>query len=205
MAGRPLTYLNREDFILARRIRDKKRREDKKEKLKVYYKIWYENNREILKEKAIIYRHKKKEEIYKREKSWRDNNKDKLQQYRKTQGLRKIRSINPVIKFKNNIKTLIYLSFKRNNNKYKKSLRSEEILGCSIDFFREYILSKCPENTRLEDFGQYGYHIDHILPISIAETEEDIIKLCHYTNLQPLWWKDNLRKSNKIQINNELF
>ena len=42
------------------------------------------------------------------------------------------------------------------------------------------------------------WHVDHIIPLSSAKTEEELVKLCHYTNLQPLWAEDNLKKSNKI-------
>ena len=49
-----------------------------------------------------------------------------------------------------------------------------------------------------DNHGLHGWHIDHITPLSTATTEEEIIKLCHYTNLQPLWAEDNLAKSNKI-------
>jgi hypothetical protein len=42
------------------------------------------------------------------------------------------------------------------------------------------------------------WHIDHIIPLSSAKNENDVYTLCHYTNLQPLWAEENLRKSNKI-------
>lgn len=48
--------------------------------------------------------------------------------------------------------------------------------------------------------SQYGWHIDHIIPLSSAKTEEEIYKLCHYTNLQPLWAEDNLKKGGELLI-----
>jgi hypothetical protein len=48
-------------------------------------------------------------------------------------------------------------------------------------------------------WDNYGkWHMDHIYPLSLAKTTEEIEKLCHYTNLQPLWAVDNIRKGNKI-------
>ena len=41
-------------------------------------------------------------------------------------------------------------------------------------------------------------HIDHIIPLDSAKIEEDIYRLCHYTNLQPLWAEDNLSKGCKL-------
>ena len=46
--------------------------------------------------------------------------------------------------------------------------------------------------------GQPGNQIDHIIPISSGKTEDEVIKLCHYSNLQPLWAEENLLKSDKI-------
>ena len=48
-------------------------------------------------------------------------------------------------------------------------------------------------------WDNYGeWHIDHIIPLASATTEEGVLKLYHYSNLQPLWAKDNLSKGSKI-------
>ena len=47
-----------------------------------------------------------------------------------------------------------------------------------------------------ENHGEW--HIDHIMPMYTAQTEEETLELNHYTNLQPLWAEENLSKSNKI-------
>lgn len=47
----------------------------------------------------------------------------------------------------------------------------------------------------LDNYGEW--HLDHIKPISLAQTEQEVIKLCHYSNFQPLWAKENMSKGNK--------
>ncbi len=153
-----------------------------KDKIRIHYKKWQENN---------------KETVSRINKKWRDNNKEvNLKRKRESQKFK--RETDPIFKFNQNTRLLISTSFRRKSVNQKKTTRTELILGCSIEFFRNYILSLCPERVTLKDFGKYGYHIDHIIPISLAKTEEEVIKLCHYTNFQPLWWEENLQKSNKI-------
>ena len=199
MAGRPKKYQTEEERIAARRIQQSVLRNFKREQLRDYKKQWDTINVEKLKENRKIYITKNKESLLIKNKVWRDNNKEKISLYRKNYNCKQLRKINPILRFKNNIRALIYHSFKRSRGKYCKSLKSEIILGCTIEEFKLYILSKCPSNTSLDEFGQFGYHIDHIIPISLASTEEEIIKLCHYTNLQPLWWLDNIKKSNLVK------
>jgi hypothetical protein len=78
-----------------------------------------------------------------------------------------------------------------------KKNKTFNIVGCSPSYLKEYIEKKFTEGMCWEKMGQY-IHIDHIIPLSSAKTEEEIYELCHYTNLQPLWAADNLTKYNKI-------
>ena len=48
-----------------------------------------------------------------------------------------------------------------------------------------------------DNYGKYGWHIDHIIPLGTAKTEKDLEKLLHYSNTQPLWAEENLSKSKK--------
>lgn len=73
-----------------------------------------------------------------------------------------------------------------------------EDLGMSIDDFKKYLESKFMDGMTWENYGRYGWHIDHIIPLSKFDlTDREQVKVaCHYSNLQPMWWDDNLRKSN---------
>jgi hypothetical protein len=84
--------------------------------------------------------------------------------------------------------------------KFNRNKQSLEILGCSVEEFRNHIENKFQSGMSWENYGYYGWHIDHIIPLSSAKTEKEIYELCHYTNLQPLWAKENLKKSNKLII-----
>lgn len=70
-----------------------------------------------------------------------------------------------------------------------KCISSSELIGCSIDFFKEYIESKFTKGMTWENWGLYGWHIDHIIPCAsfdLSNLEQQ--KLCfNYSNMQPLW------------------
>ena len=77
-----------------------------------------------------------------------------------------------------------------------KSKRTIEIIGCSSEQFWQHLEKQFTEGMTRKNHGKW--HIDHIIPLSSAKTLEEKIKLSHYTNLQPLWAKDNLTKNNKL-------
>jgi hypothetical protein len=77
-----------------------------------------------------------------------------------------------------------------------KSKRTQTIVGIDKLQFKQYIESKFDKGMSWENYGQW--HLDHIKPICSANNVEDIISLNHYTNLQPLWAEDNLKKNRKL-------
>jgi hypothetical protein len=80
-----------------------------------------------------------------------------------------------------------------------KKTSSVELLGCSISEYRIYLESKFTEGMNWDNYGRKGWHIDHIIPcdsFNLSDPEQQ--KQCfHYTNTQPLWWNDNLKKHTK--------
>lgn len=108
----------------------------------------------------------------------------------------KQRRKNPSIKLAMGTRNLIYHSFKRAiKGTYKKSDKTENIIGCSISFFIDHLQLNFKDGMTLDNYGQW--HIDHIKPLALAKTENDIYILNHYSNLQPLWATDNLKKGAK--------
>lgn len=79
---------------------------------------------------------------------------------------------------------------------WKKTSKFSEYIGCTLEQLQQHLESKFTEGMSWENRGDW--HLDHILPLSSAKTEEELYKLCHYTNLQPLWAVDNLIKADKV-------
>jgi hypothetical protein len=159
------------------------------EKQKIRSKIKYEKNKIILKEKHKIYYQNNKESINKSNKNYRDNNKEKLNNYFRKYDVNK-RSTDNVYKIKSNIKRSIRQCITENG--YTKKSRTYEILGCSYEDFIIYLDSKFDSWMNWNNYGlyngtpNYGWDIDHVIPLASATTEEELIKLNHFTNLQPL-------------------
>ena len=69
-------------------------------------------------------------------------------------------------------------------------------MGCSYEFLKEHLEKQFVDGMSWENRSEW--HIDHIIPLSSAKNEDEIYKLCHYTNLQPLWAIDNIKKGKKL-------
>ena len=89
-----------------------------------------------------------------------------------------------------NLRNRIHKIIKNSN------LKTDELIGVGLEEFKLYLESKFQKGMTWENYGDW--HIDHIIPLSSGKNEHELYNLCHYTNLQPLWKLDNIKKSNKI-------
>lgn len=155
------------------------------DKQKEYKKNWREKNREKYLETAREYN-----------KKWRSNNPGYSNSYHK-----KRKKEDDSFKLITNLRSLININLKKQG--FSKNSKTFEILGCSFEEFKTYIESKFELWMNWENQGKntgeynHTWQLDHIIPISSALTEEEIKKLNHYTNFQPLCSKKNREKWNK--------
>lgn len=101
-------------------------------------------------------------------------------------------------KFIRNQRRRLIASLKRKGSfKCKPSL---DLIGCSVSELREHLENLFVEGMSWDNYGYDGWHIDHIIPISSFDLSDPAQqeKCFHYTNLQPLWKKDNFAKGEKI-------
>lgn len=185
--------------------------------MKEYNQKYQKENKEELNKKRTIYREKhpeiyenykiKYKELNKQwQKKYREKNKEKINEFCKryqkehkaerNERERNKRKNNKVYKLKTNIRLMINDAFKR-KGKYKIE-STENIIGCKVQQLINYLLHTFEDNYGYEWNGIEPVHIDHKKPLKYAKTEEEVIKLCHYTNLQLLKAKDNLIKHDKL-------
>ena len=188
----------------------KKWQDNNKGKMKEYRKQYRKDNIVEITEKAKIYHQKNKERInnYSKEysknnkdirKKWREDNKEYLRNYKKiyrtenkvkkNKYFKERRENDNLFKIKQNIRGNIKMSLKVKG--YSKKTKTYNMLKCEYDFFMEWI------NGIASNGYQYGFgdlHLDHVVPMSLAQTKDEAILLCHYSNYQLLSADENLLK-----------
>lgn len=145
----------------------------------------------ILKRKVAI-KHREKCNI--KAKEWRKNNPEKNRARKLAYHHKKYR-VCPIYRLKMRIKGRMYGVI----NGFCSS-RTEELLGCTPKEYKEYLENKFWKDMTWENQGVNGWHIDHIIPLASFDltNEEELKKAFHYTNTQPLWASDNLKKKDKL-------
>lgn len=158
-------------------------------KHKEFCKRWYAQNRD--------YARKKDKERYDRAKNDREalmhrrNRKKEYQRHRRKQ--------DPQFKIANNLRRRMGEALRKGYG--KKSGGTLELVGCSWAELKSHLESQFTDGMSWENYGRTGWHVDHIKPCAFFDlTIDEQQKECfHYTNLQPLWAEDNIKKSDHYE------
>lgn len=173
-----------------------------KEYHKQYHKNWYQQNKQKRQKQIKNYNVSHKVQLGPYRKEWRkENRKREYERDRK----RSLTDLNFKIKrrLRDRVSKIVTLEL--------KSGSAVRDLGCSVEDFRKhleakfYINPKNGEQMSWQNYGRFGWHIDHIIPLCSFDLTnlEQFKKAAHYTNLQPLWWFENLSKNATIGVKNE--
>jgi hypothetical protein len=172
-----------------------KTNERRREKRKEYriraelrgYSYEYRNRSEVKAAKKAYYN----SDEYRIGRRQKRNEYNKRPETREMERRRKYNNIK--IRLADNLRSRLKGAFK-NNCKTGSAVRD---LGCSIEELRIYLESKFQPGMSWDNYGFRGWHIDHIIPLAKFDLtdREELLKACHYTNLQPLWAEDNMRKN----------
>lgn len=182
-----------EEKILTEYPKDKTKKDGYRPNCKVcnrkYFKTKRLENPELLARKLREFYEKNPN----KRKEYRENYKSRKHEQRKER-----RKTDVIFSLTNNIRCRLAKYLKTLN--ITKRNKTFDIIGCSPYDLKEHLEKQFVSGMTWENRNEW--HIDHIIPLSSAQTEDELYKLCHYTNLQPLWDEENLKKSNKILSNN---
>lgn len=169
-----------------------------KECVKKYFKEYYKKNKNKIKERSKEWRkenldksrkweEENKEHRKKWKKEWIDKNREKI-----NTAERERRKTDISYKVKKNLRRRV------NDVVNKKAGKTMELVGCSLLALLKHLEKNFVEGMTWENYGEW--HIDHIIPCASFDltVEEEQKKCFHYSNLQPLWGIDNLKKGDKI-------
>jgi hypothetical protein len=175
------------------RLRDKKYREKNIEKIKIKQAEKRLKNKEYYKRKHAEYYLKNKERLNAYSKEYQQKNKAKILakalEYTKRRRKEDIK-----YRIKLSLRARLHEALKGNS----KSSSTIKLLGCTLDELKLYLQDRFTKNMNWNNYGDW--HIDHIKPCdSFDLTKDEEQKKCfHYSNLQPLWALENLKKGSNV-------
>ena len=164
----------------------KKYREENREKVRERRRLSYIKNREA---RVLYYRkyREKNQEVIKK-----SRHTEEFKEYQNSY-MRWKRRTDPLFRLSSRIRSRVIRSIKAQG--FKKTSLTSQILGCDWETLKLHLERQFQEGMSWENIGQW--HIDHVHPLAQAKTEEELLALCHYSNLQPLWATDNFSKGRK--------
>ena len=143
------------------------------------------------KSEKYLEEYRAKRRIYEKKKRESMSAKEKEERNRKR---RERERGDPLLIIKNRIRCRTKGAIRAMNIRKKSS--THEMLGCSWLTLKSHLEKRFSKGMTWDNIGRW--HIDHIIPLSSARTEKELIRLAHFSNLQPLWAKDNLVKNDSI-------
>lgn len=149
------------------------------------------------------YKKQNPDKIYNLGVAYREKNKERIREHKRKYSKNR-RETDPLYKIRGNIRCLIKNTFLSGGS--GKAKKTEEILGCTLSFFIDYIVAQFTDEMSLENYGfckkedcKRYWEFDHIYPVSKAKSEEELLHLNHYTNFRPLWQQDNRYKGDTVE------
>lgn len=178
-------------------------------------KEWWEKNKERLNPIKLLkgreHYQKNKTRINSKTREWQKRNRERVRRAQakfvtaNPQRIKEIneksrlkRMANPFFRLQQNFRGRIAAAIRRNG---KKCARTAEILGCSLDDLRRHLQEKFRPGMTWENYGSV-WHVDHIMPCAAFDfSKPDHQRRCfHFSNLQPLFAKENIAKRDKITV-----
>jgi len=175
-----------------------------KDCVRAYRKQYYWSNRERIRasEAALRPRYTQRQQDYQertKERTWayhKEYNKRPEVKARYSKWSKAHRHAHPTKRLTHSLRVLLNRAVKGKH----KSNRALGFLGCDIESFKAHLEFLFQEGMTWQNYGRSGWHIDHIIPCSRFDftNPEEQARCFHYTNMQPLWAHENLRKHNKL-------
>lgn len=162
-----------------------------------YLKKYYEENKEVISEQSKLKYQENKEDKKQYSRLYAKNNRSKINQWHRKYK-EEVLKHNPLYSIITSISSNIRRILKDRTE--KKDFKTLSIIGCSKEELKIHIESLFQEEMNWENRDKW--HIDHIIPLSLAQNKKEVIILNHFLNLRPMWSKDNIIKSNKIEDTN---
>lgn len=160
-------------------------------------KQWYTENTEQALQSRKYYREKNLFHLKakRKQKYWQDTQSAK--EYNKDY-MRERAQKDPVFRLQARCRKRLWAALREGG--YTKKSRSFDMIGCSLDYLVAYLEAQFHDGMTWENYGQW--HVDHIVPLASAKSEDEVISLFHYSNLQPLWAADNIAKGARLVTSN---
>lgn len=170
---------------------------DHREERRAYKKKYWEENKHRFVEERQKYREEHREDMKRWHQQNYAKNRDKIIADGYERKKKKLKT-DPIFKYKEQIRHFVWLGFHRRG--FQKPATTEQMVGCTAEELKVYLNETFYKNYGYEYDGTDKVHIDHIIPLSTAKTQEEVAKLFHYTNLQLLKAEHNQMKSNKLDF-----